>query len=545
MTTTVVESLERAAQTHGARPAIVIGQDRLTHAQVLHEAQRYARALAGQGIGAGDHVGILMPNCVQYLLLFYGCALIGARAVHFNARYRREELRYVLADSDVKVLFTSALEREFTDFAAMLSDLYPALQTWRYGQSLKIDAAPMLRGVFQFHDGARIDGANGASWPGEPHFFEGAVPSEPPRLHDPEQIALIMYTSGTTAHPKACLLSHRALETTGRAMQQRWNIDADDRLWDPLPFFHMSTMLPLAACRAAGALFIAQSRFEPAAALRDIVDERATILFPAFATLTNELFEHPLFDANKLTRVRVVNNVGPPDLLRRFAARLPTATHVSAYGLTEAGGVAAFHELSDTPEQRADTCGRPFENVQVRVVDPETLEPLPAEARGELQIRGPTLFSGYYKDTEKTRATLLPDGWLRTGDLGALTGDGRIRYLGRIKDMLKVGGENVAAIEIESHLCTHPGIKAAQVIGAPDDRLQEVAAAFIELHAGVQLAPEDVIRHCIGSIASYKIPRYVAFVTQWPMSATKIQKFQLRARLHEAVHIDPSRLAAV
>ena len=534
--TTVAASLAQAARDHAARDAIVIGTVRLTHAQVLTEARRYARALAGHGVRAGDHIGILMPNCVEYLLLFYGCALLGARPVHFNARYKRDELRYVIADSDVKLLFTSALQRQFTDFAALLTELYPPLRTWRHGEPLRLDAAPLLRGVFQFHDDA------GRQWPGERVFFDSATVPDPSTNEDPEQIALIMYTSGTTANPKACLLSHRALETTGRAMLRRWNIVADDRLWDPLPFFHMSTMLPLAACRAAGAAFIAQTHFEPAASLREIVDERATILFPSFPTLTNELFEHPHFDANKLARVRVVNNVGPPDLLRRFAARLPTATHVSAYGLTEAGGVVAFHELTDTAQQRAETCGRPFDDVQLRVVDPDTLEVLPPETRGELQIRGPTLFSGYYKDAAKTRATLLHDGWLRTGDLGAMTADGRIRYLGRIKDMLKVGGENVAAIEIESHLCTHPAIKTAQVIGAPDDRLQEVAAAFIELNAGAQLTAEDVVRHCIGRIASYKIPRYVAFVTQWPMSATKIQKFQLRSQLAAAVRVEPSRL---
>jgi fatty-acyl-CoA synthase len=534
-TTTVAASLTRAAREHGAREAIVIGAERLTHAQVLDAARRYARALAGHGVRVGDHVGILMPNCVEYLLLFYGCALIGARPVHFNARYKRDELRYVIADSDVTLLFTSALQRQFTDFAALLTDLYPPLRTWRAGEPLRLDAAPLLRGVFQFHATA------GGPWPGERVFFDGAA-IDPPENEDPEQIALIMYTSGTTANPKACLLSHRALETTGRAMMRRWNIDADDRLWDPLPFFHMSTMLPLAACRDAGATFIAQTHFEPGASLREIVDERATILFPSFPTLTNELFEHPQFDPNKLARVRVVNNVGPPDLLRRFAALLPTATHVSAYGLTEAGGVVAFHALTDTPRQRAETCGHPFDGVEMRVVDPETLDVLPAETRGELQIRGPTLFSGYYKDEAKTRATLSSDGWLRTGDLGALTADGRIRYLGRIKDMLKVGGENVAAIEIESHLCTHPAIKTAQVIGAPDDRLQEVAAAFIELHAGARLTADDVVRHCIGRIASYKIPRYVAFVTQWPMSATKIQKYQLRGRLADAVRVEPSRL---
>ena len=535
---TVAATLTRAAHAFDAREAIVMGSQRLTHADVLLHAQRYARALAGQGIGAGDHVGILMPNCLEYLLLFYGCALIGARPVHFNARYKRDELRYVIADSDVQLLFTSALQREHTDIGAMLTDIYPSLLTWSHGQSLRLDAAPLLRSVFQFH------GDTGRHWPDEQYFFAGAAAEDPPENADPEQIGLIMYTSGTTAHPKACLLSHRSLEASGRAMLQRWNIDAEDRLWDPLPFFHMSTMLPLAACRAAGATFIADAHFEPGAALDEIVLERATILFPAFSTLTNELFGHARFDATKLAKVRVVNNVGPPELLQRFAALLPTATHVSAYGLTEAGGVAAFHELTDTAEQRAETCGRPFECVQVRVVDPETLEVLPAETRGELQVRGPTLFSGYYKDAAKTRATLLPDGWLRTGDLGALTAEGRIRYLGRIKDMLKVGGENVAAIEIEGHLCTHPAIKAAQVIGAPDDRLQEVAAAFIELHPGAQLTAEAVVRHCIGRIASYKIPRYVVFVTQWPMSATKIQKFQLRNQLAGAVRLEPSQLGS-
>jgi fatty-acyl-CoA synthase len=221
---------------------------------------------------------------------------------------------------------------------------------------------------------------------------------------------------------------------------------------------------------------------------------------------------------------------------------LPQAVHVSAYGLTETGGVNSFHELTDTVEQRIETCGRPFDGIEVRVVDPDTLATLPAETRGELQVRGATLFSGYYKDAEKTRATILPDGWLRTGDLGALTPEGRIRYLGRIKDMLKVGGENVAAIEIESHLLTHPAIKVAQVIGAPDERMQEVPAAFIELQPGATLTADDVVRHCVGRIASWKVPRHVAFVTDWPMSTTKIQKFALRERLVDAVSVDPKRL---
>jgi acyl-CoA synthetase (AMP-forming)/AMP-acid ligase II len=541
--TTVGTTLERAARLHGDRTAIVMDGVRVTHADVLAHARRFARALAGQGVQPGDHVGILMPNCLDYLWLSYGCALLGASPVHLNARYKRDELRYVVADSDIRLLFTTTLQREFTDFTQLLTDVYPTLAHWRAGAVLDLPEAPLLRGVFRFHDVAPgADADLGAHWPGEQAFLAAATASDPTVERDPERIGLIMYTSGTTANPKACLLSHRALEAAGALMVKRWHIGADDRIWDPLPYFHMSTMLPLAATRATGACFIGVPHFEVNAAWPEIVAERPTIMFTAFPAITNEIFAHPEFDAAKLAAVRVMNNVGPPDLLRRYMSLLPQAVHVSAYGLTETGGVNSFHELTDTVEQRIETCGRPFDGIEVRVVDPDTLARLPAETRGELQVRGATLFSGYYKDAEKTRATILPDGWLRTGDLGALTPEGRIRYLGRIKDMLKVGGENVAAIEIESHLLTHPAIKVAQVIGAPDERMQEVPAAFIELQPGATLTAEDVVRHCVGRIASWKVPRHVAFVTDWPMSTTKIQKFALRERLVDAVSVDPKRL---
>ena len=541
--TTVGTTLERAARLHGDRTAIVMDGVRVTHAEVLAHARRFARALAGQGVQPGDHVGILMPNCLDYLWLSYGCALLGASPVHLNARYKRDELRYVVADSDIRLLFTTTLQREFTDFTQLLTDVYPTLAHWRAGAVLDLPEAPLFRGVFRFHDVAPgADADLGAHWPGEQAFLAAATASDPTVECDPERIGLIMYTSGTTANPKACLLSHRALEAAGALMVKRWHIGADDRIWDPLPYFHMSTMLPLAATRATGACFIGVPHFEVNAAWPEIVAERPTIMFTAFPAITNEIFAHPEFDAAKLAAVRVMNNVGPPDLLRRYMSLLPQAVHVSAYGLTETGGVNSFHELTDTVEQRIETCGRPFDGIEVRVVDPDTLARLPAETRGELQVRGATLFSGYYKDAEKTRATILPDGWLRTGDLGALTPEGRIRYLGRIKDMLKVGGENVAAIEIESHLLTHPAIKVAQVIGAPDERMQEVPAAFIELQPGATLTADDVVRHCVGRIASWKVPRHVAFVTDWPMSTTKIQKFALRERLVDAVPVDPKRL---
>jgi len=530
-TLTVAHTLVSAAERFGDREALVMDGVRLTYRELLLAARRRAGGLLALGLQPGDHFGLLMPNCLEYLVLFHACALVGIRPVHLNSRYKAEDLRYVIQDSDMRLLVSSARQREFADFEAMLRELYPELAEWQYGQPLSIAAAPRLEGLFQ------LDVADDHPWGAVGNLLGEAV--DPGTYNrDPEQIALIMYTSGTTAEPKACLLSHRALEGAGHALAERFRMQAADRFWDPLPFFHMSTMLPMACCRASGATFIGVGHFEPGPAVHQIVAEQATVLFPSFPTLTNALFTHPDFSPAALHKVRLVNNVGPPDLLRRFAAQLPDAVHVTAYGLTEAGGVIAFNELDDTLDQRVETSGRPMLGSEVRIVDAETGEVCAQGGVGEIQIRGETIFSGYHNDAKKTGEVFAEGGWLRSGDLGALDADGRIRYLGRLKDMLKVGGENVAAVEIESFLCTLPGVRVAQVISVPDNHLMEVAAAFIELAPDAIVSAEEVVRACLGRIASYKIPRYVYFVAEWPMSATKIQKFRLREQVNSADRIE-------
>ncbi|MFZ8983923.1 MAG: class I adenylate-forming enzyme family protein [Steroidobacteraceae bacterium] len=532
---TIGEGLRLAVQANPQGEAILIGRQRLSFAELRTRAAEVAAGLRRLGVQPGDHVGILMPNNLEYLLLFHGCALLGAAAVHFNSRYRREELRYVIQDSGIKRLFTSAMQREFADYEVMLKDIYPALADWNGSDRLALSEAPALEAIHLLH------GPTQHAWPGwEALAGAGQLP-ENEFCADPERIALIMYTSGTTAQPKACLLSHRALEFCGQGLAERWQMGPADRFWDPLPFFHMSTILPLAACRASGAAFIGQEHFDAGESVREIAEEGATILFPSFPTLTNALFTHPEYAPEKFASVRIVNNVGPADLLRRFADALPAASHVSAYGLTEAGGVIAFNHPDDTLEQRTTTSGQVFDGVEVKVVDPDTLEDKPAGEVGEILIRGPSMFSGYLNAPEKTAEVTAPGGWLRSGDLGALVEGGRIRYVGRLKDMLKVGGENVAAIEIEGQLCQHPSIRMAQVVSAPDERLVEVPAAFIELEPGASLEREAVVEFLRGRIASFKIPRYVAFVTEWPMSATKIQKFKLRAMIDPADRIEIQR----
>ncbi|MFM7119850.1 MAG: class I adenylate-forming enzyme family protein, partial [Gammaproteobacteria bacterium] len=343
--------------------------------------------------------------------------------------------------------------------------------------------------------------------------------------------AIMMYTSGTTAHPKGCPLSHEILVRNGINMnRQRFFLNATDVFWAPLPMFHMAAILPALACMDAGAALATATHFEPGAALDMLEREQVTVAFPAFPTITNALIDHPSFRARDLGRIRRLNNVAPVELLRRFQDAFPGAVQTGAYGMTELGGVISFNHPAETLDQRLDACGVPFPGIDVRVVDAETAVDVPAGERGEIWVRGYAVFDGYYRSPEKN-AEAFQDGWFRTCDLGSLNARGAIRFHGRIKDMLKVGGENVAALEIESYLARHPAVRLAQVVGVPDERLQEVPVAFVELLPDARATADDLIGFCRGQMASFKVPRAVHFVTEWPMSSTKVQKFMLRAQL--------------
>jgi acyl-CoA synthetase (AMP-forming)/AMP-acid ligase II len=209
----------------------------------------------------------------------------------------------------------------------------------------------------------------------------------------------------------------------------------------------------------------------------------------------------------------------------------PSATHISAFGMTELSGIASHTDPNDTEAQRAETCGKPYEGIEVAIVHPESGHVCAANEQGEIRIRGFLLFDGYYKQPEETARVIDDQGWFRTGDLGSLDAEGRIRFHGRIKDVLKVGGENVSPLEVEAWLSTHPDVMVAQVVGAPDERLDEVVAAFIQLKPGASVAAEEIVEYCEGQIASFKVPRVVRFVEEWPMSATKIQRSALREQL--------------
>ena len=524
--------LLRAAERDPDHEAVVFPAGRLTYGELEQRAFLVARSLRAMGVGPRSRVGILMPNCLEFVELLFGISLLGAVMVPINARFAPRELGYVVENGDLEVIFTSDEVVAHVDYVARLQEALPTLGGLAPGAVLDLPEAPDLRAIVLF-GGREVPGM----MPGSEFVALAEQESEDAVLRDHRQtpvrsVALMMYTSGTTAMPKGCLMSHEALVRTAVvAGRTKFRFTPADRFWDPLPMFHMSTILPIIGLFDGGATFLSMPHFEAGRGLQMLDDEHATISFATFPAITQALLNHPDYHPDRWRGLRLINNVAPPDTLREMQARMPHTVQISSYGLTECGGVVSFNDPEDTPEERATTSGIPFYGIELEVRDLVTGEPAAAEAPGEIVVRGYCVFEGYHKDPERTAEVLDADGWFHTGDIGALTPEGRIRYLGRTKDMLKVGGENVAAIEIESYLATHPAVSIVAVVGVPDPKYMEVAAAFIELRPGQQLTEEEILEYCRRGLARFKVPRHVRFVAEWPMSATKIQKFRLQEQL--------------
>lgn len=532
--TTLGDLLLRGVQLWPERELLVFPDQRQTYGQLGERARHMARALQGMGIEPGDHVGILAPNLPEVIELMFATALAGAVVVLINARYKTTELAYLAANADLKLLFTTQRVADHVDFVDLLYQALPGLREAPDRHTLRLPAAPHLQSVILMEGGAAPPGIT--SWD---HFWDRAQGVSEERmglrrsqvaLRDP---CIMMYTSGTTSAPKGCRLSHEAVVRSAREISHRFRLTCDDRQWNPLPLFHLSSIMPLLATMWAGGSFFSQTVFDADAALRIIEAERPTFLYTAFPTIMSALVQHPRFSAEMVKSVRLINNVAPPDQLRKNMQLIPNAVHISAYGLTEAAGISCYGALDEDDETRATTCGRPLNGVQLRVVDPNTGQSVPPGVPGEMLIKGFSVFDGYWKSPEANREAFDADNWFHTGDLCVMDDAGRISYRGRIKDTLKVGGENVSAMEIESYLSTHPAILIAQVVGVPDAKLSEVVAAFLQIKPGTTCTEQEIIEFCRGRIASYKVPRYVRFVDEWPMSATKIQKYQLRKALQD------------
>lgn len=533
---TIGRVLRDGAQIHGSRDALVFPDRRLSHEALYQAARRWARALTAMGVTHGECVGILLPTCPEFVEVGFGCAMIGATIVPVNARYQPGELAYLISDARLVVLVTTGRVADALDFGERLTEALPSLVGAAEGPALSLPEAPALRQIicleescqpYMLHRHAALE--LGDSVPaGTIDALVDAV--------EPEDIALILYTSGTTSVPKGCMISNRAMVGNSRNLVKRYEVTANDRVWSPLPIYHIAGILPMMMIIDAGGAYLTVPHFDAGVALKMLQDERATVAYPSFVTIMQDLISHESFARTDLSSMRLMNSnfaVQPEWIKQAMVEAMPSIVHVGTYGLTEGAGTICTSRLDDTFEARTTRLGVPLDEWEVKIIDLETGRECAAGEHGEICARGPNMLSGYFNAPEKT-AESVREGWLHTGDIGSFDEAGQIMFHGRTKDMLKVGGENVAAAEIECALQTHDAVKLAQVVGIPDERYAEVPAAFVELASGSTASEQELIDHCRGRIANFKLPCFIRFVDEWPMSTSKIQKFKLRNDLiHE------------
>lgn len=494
----VFDLIDRRAAATPDAPVVSFDGEELSYAGLRDSTLRVARWLKGMGVGPGDRVAILLREAsLRYMSFAIGAMRLGAVALPINARNKAHELRYVLEHAEPAVFLAGA---EFDDVVAAV----------------------------ECPSGCRLVTVDSSFEIGDDELAPSAEVEEPAAAVDRDTPALLLYTSGTTARPKGCLISHRALLGVGVNCTERLGFGADDRLWTPMTMFHVGGWQALLTAMAGGGALSHPGIFDPDRALAQLERERCTHAFPAFELIWLGVLQAPGFATADLSALRVVINVGGHERLVQMQEKLPDAIQVSCLGMTESCGSMCMGSPADPLELRTTTSGRPLAGMELRIIGEDGAE-LPAGEEGELTFRGVTAFSGYFRDPEITERTVDADGWIRTGDLACVLPEGPVQFRGRLKDMLKVGGENVSAPELEDFLISHPGIAVAAVVGAPDARYGEVAAAFVKLVPGATVEEDELIEFCLGKIATFKVPRYVRVVDTFPTSASdKIQKFALR-----------------
>ena len=513
---TLGEVLGEKAARRGESEALVTDRVRLDYAKLAEAAWRTAKAMYALGIGRGDQVGVLMGNGAPWLAVFYGAALIGAVTVPVNTRFKAAELAFCLKRADCRAVF---LDGRFLgiDFAAMLREVRGELPRLEHAIVVGEQVAAVELAWDAFHAlGSRTSEA------------EARTAADAVR---PDDALLIQFTSGTTAYPKGVVLTHDGMLRNAHAAGMRMGVAADDRYFNCRPFFHVggSTLSALVAL-VSGACLVTLPTFEPGAALAMMESERCT-LTSGNDTIFQMLMGHASFAQRRL-RLRGGWAAAGPRTLRNIIDKLGAKHICAAYGLSEASPNVAMSDWRDPEALRVAGLAMPLPGVELRIADPAGGAPLARDAQGEIQVRGWNVMRGYYNDPEASAKAITADGWLRTGDLGTLSIDGRLRMVGRLKDVFRVGGENVAPAEVEEVLLAHPAVATAQVVGVPDARLGEVPCAYVTLRSNARASEQELIAWARARCASFRVPRYLKIVADFEsigMTASgKVQKARLR-----------------
>ena len=534
---TLREVLQQTVALHGEREAFVGPGERRGWRALQAGAERAAVALVAAGVRHGDHVGILLGNEALWIETFFGCAAIGAVAVPVNTRFKADELLFCLKQADVSLL-VYADSFLGIDFGAMLAEIEPALAIGLPGAAL-----PCLRAAVMVGDGALPAGAMRHA-----EFIEAGAKVDLQALAEatanvaPDDVLLIQYTSGTTSFPKGVMLSHANMLRDAAAVALRIGVRPDDRYFSIRPFFHVAgSTLSILVSLSSGCCLLSLPRFDVAETLRILDAERCTLI-SGNDTIFLMLMGHADFDAGRL-HLRGGWAAAGPEVMQQIRDVMRVPHMCNAYGQSEASPNVTLSSWDDDFALRAAGWGLPHAGVQVRIADAETAAVLPPGTQGEIQVCGWNVMRGYYKMPEATAKAFTPDGWLKTGDLGEGRPDGRIRMVGRLKDMYRVGGENVAPAEVEEVLHAHPAVKQAQVVGVPDVRLGEVTGAFVVLKDGHAAEREALIAWCRARCANFKVPRYLEIVDSFDnigmTGSSKVQKNKLRAHAVQLWRLDP------
>jgi fatty-acyl-CoA synthase len=511
---TIGDNLRRIAGQFGDSEVVVDVPSgrRWTYRQFDADTDALARGLLAAGIKARDRVGIWSPNCAEWVLLQFATAKIGAILVNINPAYRSHELEFVLRQSGVRLL-VSAESFKTSDYRAMVGEV---------GDSLDSLERVIFLGTPEWDElfaaGQSVGG--------------GALGAREAELAFDDPIN-IQYTSGTTGFPKGATLSHHNILNNGFFIGEACRYTERDRVCIPVPFYHCFGMVlgNLAAVTHGACIVIPAPGFDPAATLRATADERCTSLYGVPTMFIAEL-ALPDFGDYDLTSLRTGIMAGSPcpvEVMKRVVSEMHMAEVTIAYGMTETSPVSAQTTADDDMERRVSTVGRVHPHVEVKIINPDNGLVLPRGEPGEMCTRGYSVMLGYWNEPEKTAEAIDAGRWMHTGDLAVIDTAGYLNIVGRIKDMVIRGGENVYPREVEEFLYTHPEIEDVQVVGLPDEKYGEELCAWVKLRPGSGLAEEDVRAFCVGKIAHYKVPRYVRFTQEFPMTVTgKVQKFKMR-----------------
>ena len=511
---TIGDNLRRIAGQFGDSEVVVDVPSgrRWTYRQFDADTDALARGLLAAGIKARDRVGIWSPNCAEWVLLQFATAKVGAILVNINPAYRSHELEFVLRQSGVRLL-VSAESFKTSDYRAMVGEV---------GDSLDSLERVIFLGTAEWDELF----ATGQSVGGD------ALGTREAELAFDDPIN-IQYTSGTTGFPKGATLSHHNILNNGFFIGEACRYTERDRVCIPVPFYHCFGMVlgNLAAVTHGACIVIPAPGFDPAATLRATADERCTSLYGVPTMFIAEL-ALPDFGNYDLTSLRTGIMAGSPcpvEVMKRVVSEMHMAEVTIAYGMTETSPVSAQTTADDDMERRVSTVGRVHPHVEVKIINPDNGLVLPRGEPGEMCTRGYSVMLGYWNEPEKTAEAIDAGRWMHTGDLAVIDTAGYLNIVGRIKDMVIRGGENVYPREVEEFLYTHPEIEDVQVVGVPDEKYGEELCAWVKLRPGSGLAEEDVRAFCVGKIAHYKVPRYVRFTQEFPMTVTgKVQKFKMR-----------------